>query len=58
MQSLKLKKNALSNVVSLREQAAITGTHEVRLLSNASAVSSQMAKATSKLRQARDMIST
>lgn len=38
--------NALNDVVSLRVQAVVVSTHEVELLSNASAASSQIAMAT------------
>lgn len=54
----KSKKNALNDVASLCGRFTVADTREVEVSSDASATSNEMAKATGKLRQARDTIST
>lgn len=52
------KRNILNEVSSLRDRVAAAGTYEAELLSNASAVSDQIARTTAVLQQARATIAT
>lgn len=47
----RVKKNAFNDVVSFYKQVATDSTHEAELLSNASAPSNPMARASAELRQ-------
>lgn len=50
--------NASNDVISLRRRVIVTSTCATELLSSASAASGQIIRATARLRQTRDTIST